>query len=136
MAQIHNTNHVFTYIQKLRCCLHHWTPHTFCQESSNSYVPLMGFHSHYDNNMLHQVTRDTHKLHGHKSTMHPEKACYTWKQRHITFQLTHVCNRIFNFHLVALSLLPFTIDLFLHLHHQRTDILVTLRAIPSTVSWW
>jgi len=55
MAQIHNTNHVFTDIQKLRCCSHHWTPHTFWQESSNSYVPLIGFHSHYDNSMLHQV---------------------------------------------------------------------------------
>ena len=94
MAQVRNTNHVFPYIQKLRCCSHHWTPHTFWQESSNSYAPQTGFHSHYDSTVWHQITLDTQKLHGHKSTMHPEITCYTWKQRGITFQLTHMCNRI------------------------------------------
>ena len=93
MEQVHNTNHVFTCIQKLRYCSHHWTPHTFWQESSNSYVPHMGFHSHYDSTVLCQITRDTQKLCGHKSTMHPEKAFYTWKQRGITFQLTYMCDR-------------------------------------------
>ena len=72
-VHIHNTNHVLTYIQKLRCCSHCWTPHTFWQESSNSYVPHMGFHSHQNSTVLHQITRDTQKLYGHESTMHPKK---------------------------------------------------------------
>ena len=93
MAQVHNTNHVFTYTQKLRCCSHHWTPHTFSQEFSNTYVPQTGFNSHYDSTVLCQITHDTQKLCGNKSTMHPEKTCYTWKQSGITFQLTHVCDR-------------------------------------------
>lgn len=35
-TQVHNTNHVFTYIQNLRCYSHHWTPHTYWDEPSKS----------------------------------------------------------------------------------------------------
>ena len=69
-------------------------PHTFWQESSNSYVPHMGFHSHYDSTVSRQITHDTQKLYGHESTMHPEKTCYIWKQRSITFHLNHMCYRL------------------------------------------
>jgi len=64
------------------------------------------------------------------------KTSYTWKPRGITFQLTHMCDRILSFLLVALCLLASINDLFLHLHHQGIDILVTLHAIPPTIAWW
>ena len=92
--------------------------------------------SHYDSTVLRQITCDTQKLYGHKSTMHPKKTCYTWKQRGIPFQLTHVWDRIFNFLLVVLCLLASISDLFICLHYQGIDILVTLCAIPSAMSWW
>ena len=65
-----------------------------------------------------------------------KKNCYTWKSRGITFQLTHVCDIIFSFLLVALCLLASISDPFLRLHHQGIDIVVTLHAIPPTISWW
>ena len=58
------------------------------------------------------------------------------KKGGITLHRTYVCDRIFIFLIVALCLLPFISNLFLRLHHQGIDILVTLRAIPSTISWW
>jgi len=68
-----------------------------------------------------------YKTEMHESTMHPEEVCYTWKKRGITLQPTYVCDRIFIFLIVALCLLPFISNLFIHLHHQGIDILVTLR---------
>jgi len=106
------------------------------KESSNSYVPHMGFHSHDDSTVLRQVTCDTQKSYGHKSTWHPEQICYTGKQRGITFKLTHLCDRIFNFLLVALCLLASISDPYIRSHRQGINILLTLHAIPSTISWW
>ena len=92
--------------------------------------------SHYNSTVLRQITHDTLKLYGHKSTMHPKKLVIDEKQRGITFLMTHMCDRIFNFLLVTLCLLASISDMFLHLCHQGIDILVTLHAIPSTISWW
>jgi len=58
------------------------------------------------------------------------------KQRGIILQLTHVGDRIFIHLFVALCLLASIRELFLRLNHQRIDILVKLRAITSTISWW
>ena len=90
---------------------------------------------------MHRFSIQIRYLHIYKtempeSTMHPEEVCYTWKKRGITLQPTYVCDKIFIFLIVALCLLPFISNLFLRLHHQGIDILVTLRAIPSTISWW
>ena len=77
LSQVHNIDQIFTYIQKLRCCSHpgHYThsgrnpvTHMFLIQASTSY---------YDSPVLCQITCDTQKLYGHKSTMHPVKTCYT-----------------------------------------------------------
>ena len=91
--------------------------------------------SHYDSNVFRQITCGTQKLYGYKSTMQPEKTCYMLKQRSITSQPTHMCDRIFSL-LVALCLLASITDLFLRLRYQGIDILVILHTIPSTISWW
>jgi hypothetical protein len=120
----------------MRCCSHHGHH----KHSGRNLVTLMfliqASPNHYDSTILRLITHDTLKLYGHEATVQPKKSCYTWKQRSITFQLTHLCDRIFIFLLAALCLLASISDLFLHVHHHRIDNLVTLHAIPSTISWW
>ena len=77
-----------------------------------------------------------YKTEMHESILIPKKLFMYKKKRGITLQPTNVCDRIFIFLFVALCLLASISDLFLHLHHQGIDILVTLCAIPSTISWW
>ena len=130
MAQVHNTNHVFTYIQKLRCCSH---PGHHKHSGRNPVTPKFltwASTSHYDSTVLRQRTHDIQKLYGHESTMHPEKTCYTWKQRGVTFQLAHKCDRIFNFFLAALCLLASISDLFLHLHSSGI-----MKSVGKKWSW-
>ena len=88
----------------MRCCSHHWPPHILWQESSNSYVAHTGFHGHYNSTVLRQVTRDTKKLYGYKSTMHPEKTLlYMKTKRHYFPTDSHVQQ---NFQLPPCSPLP------------------------------
>jgi len=96
--------------------------------------------SHYDSTVSRQITCDTQKLYGHGSTMHPpppkKKNYMGGKKRHYFPTDSHVQQ---NFQLPPCSplLIASISDLFLCLHHQGIDILVTLCAIPSTISgWW
>ena len=116
MAKVHKTNHVFIYIQKLRCCSHPGH-HTHSGRNSVAHTLLIwASTTHYDNTVLRQITGDTQKLYGHESTMHPQKNFLYMKKKRHYFQLTHVCDRIFNILYLALCLLASISDLFLHLH--------------------
>ena len=76
MVKVRNTNnlHIYKSWDAAHSTGHtHTHTHTFWQECRNSYIPHTDFHSHYDSTVLRRTTRDTQKLCGHKSTMHPGK---------------------------------------------------------------
>jgi len=61
---------------------HHTHTHSD-RNAVNLYVPHTGFHSHYDSTVLRQITHDTPKVYGHKSTVHPRKnLLYMKTKRH------------------------------------------------------
>jgi len=106
MAQVYNTNKIFTYIQNWYAQVHYTNP----------------IFTHIQN----WGARVNHA--SWRNMLHMEK-------EGITLQPTYVCDRIFIFLIVAICLLSFISNLFLPLHHQGIDILVSLCAIPSTISW-
>ena len=78
MVKVRNTNnlHIYESWDAAHITGHthtHTHTHTFWQECRKSYIPHTDFHSHYDSTVLCRTTRDTRKLCGHKSTMHPGK---------------------------------------------------------------
>ena len=86
VAQLHNTNHVFTYILKLRCCSHPGH-RTHSGRNPVIHVLIRASTSHYNSNVLHQITCDTQTLYGHESTV---CSLYMKTERHYCPTDSHV----------------------------------------------